>query len=244
MQSWTIGIICYNEKETIRDVFNDVKKLLETFKTYYEIILVDDASIDGSTQIIHNIATTHPETVRAFFHPVNRGIGAAIRAVYFNGKMENIAFLPGDGQFDVLELLPFQNFDRQQYISFYRTENQSYSLFRNVISYLNKSYNRYFLGLDLRDVNWVKVYKRAMLTTLELQASSSIIESEICAKLNKLGHQAIQVKSKYIKRVYGSSKGASFKNILAVSQEMFGLFKIVRAFNISIFETQKTLHQL
>ncbi len=244
MQSWTIGIICYNEKETICNVFNNVKKLLKTFKTYYEIILVDDASTDGSTQIIQDIATKHPETVRAFYHPVNRGIGAAIRTVYFNGKMENIAFLPGDGQFDASELLPFQNFDRRQYISFYRAENQSYSPFRNIISYLNKLYNRSFLGLDLRDVNWVKVYKRAILTTLELQANSSIIESEICAKLNKLGYQAIQVKSQYIKRVYGESKGASLKNIMAVSKEMFRLFKTVRAFDTPIFETKKTIHQI
>ena len=87
------------------------------------------------------------------------------------------------------------------------------------------------LGLNLQDVNWVKVYKTEVLMDLDLKSKSSIIESEICAKLAKTGIAAIQVESKYIPRVYGESKGASWKIISKVYRELFKVFLIVRTFD-------------
>ena len=79
MQSWSIGIICFNELGTIQNVFDDVHEMLSNFGCDFEIILVDDASTDGSTEIIQNIANQYPEKVKAICHQSNEGIGASIR---------------------------------------------------------------------------------------------------------------------------------------------------------------------
>lgn len=232
MQSWSIGIICFNELGTIQKVFEDVQKLLQNFGCEYQIILVDDASTDGSKEIIQEIARSNPKEVKAICHEVNKGIGASIRDVYFNAEKENLVFVPGDGQFDVDELIPYKTFDAANYICFYRQENQSYSLFRNTLSYINKLFNKVLLGLELKDVNWVKAYKTQIIQNLDLKIHSSAIESEICAKLNKLKLSPVQVKSTYLPRTYGVSKGASLTNMIRVGKELFTLFFIISKFKV------------
>lgn len=241
MQSWSIGIICFNELGTIQNVFDDVHRMLSDFGSEFEIILVDDASTDGSKKIIQEIAKQHPNQVKAICHEVNKGIGASIRDVYFNAKNENLVFVPGDGQFDVNELIPFKEFDEKNYICFYRQENQSYSLFRNILSYFNKIFNKTLLGLELKDVNWVKAYKTNIVQNLDLKIHSSAIESEICAKLNILKLEPVQVKSNYLPRTYGESKGASITNMIRVGKELLTLFFIVSKFKVKKKELKNSL---
>ncbi len=232
-QSWTIGIICYNERGTIADVYRQVADLLEAVNAPSQIILVDDASTDGSKEIIQELANADPAQVKAILHSENLGIGESIRDVYFNATMENLVFVPGDGQFDVNELRPYLIFDEREYICFFRKENQTYSGFRNALSYLNKLFNKIFLGLTLRDVNWVKAYKTHIIQDLDLRLHSSVIESEICAKLNYLKFRPIEVQSKYLPRSYGESKGASWQNIVRVISELVALSRILVGFRFS-----------
>ncbi len=230
MQSWTVGILCYNEAGTIKKVFMDTLSVLKSMADDIEIIIVDDASTDGSVEIINDLYLSYPNLLKIFYHNSNMGIGLSIRDIYFNASKENVVFVPGDGQFDVRELSPYAEFEPNKFIAFYRKENQSYSFFRNSLSYMNKQFNRVFLGLELRDVNWVKVYKTAILKQLDLQSKSSIIESEICSKLQLKNIGAIEVESKYIPRVYGESKGSSWKIIKKVYAELWALYLIVRKF--------------
>ena len=230
MQSWTVGILCYNEAGTIKRVFLETLEVLGSMSNDYEIILVDDFSNDGSKEIIKDLAVEYSDILRPFYHVENKGIGLSIRDIYFNASKENVVFVPGDGQFDVKELLPYASFGAENFIAYYRKENQSYSFFRNSLSFMNKQFNRVFLGLDLRDVNWVKVYKTKVLMSLDLKSFSSIIESEICSKLSVLGITPIEVESKYIPRVYGESKGSSWKIIRKVYAELWKVFLIVNEF--------------
>lgn len=232
-QSWTIGIICYDEIGTIGNVFEDVLALLTESTSQFEIILVDDASNDGSKEEIERLALKDPRQIKGVFHEQNRGIGESIRDVYLNASMENVAFVPGDGQFDVFELKPFLNFSTQEFICFYRKENQTYSGFRNLLSYLNKLFNKVFLGLTLRDVNWVKAYKREIIQNLDLKMHSSVIESEICAKLHYLGITPREIESRYLPRISGVSKGASLQNVARVLSEIISLSLILLHFKMN-----------
>lgn len=230
MQSWTVGILCYNEAGTIEKVFLDTISILKRMTTDFEIIIVDDASNDGSIDIVKNLSQDYSKILRVLYHKSNMGIGLSIRDIYFNAVKENVVFVPGDGQFEVNELYPYASFPMDNFIAFYRKENQSYSFFRNSLSYMNKQFNRLFLGLELRDVNWVKVYKTSILKQLDLKSKSSIIESEICSKLRIKNIKAIEVESKYIPRVYGESKGSSWKIIKKVYAELWSVYLLVRKY--------------
>jgi glycosyltransferase involved in cell wall biosynthesis len=229
MQTWSVGILCYNEGESLEKVVDGLRAVLQKLTNTYEIIIVDDCSTDGSPEVAKMLEKKYPE-VRVVLHEVNKGIGGALRSVYANAKNENIAVVPGDGQFDANEYLPYAEVPANHFISYYRIENTSYSLFRNVLSLFNRQLNKVFVGINLHDVNWTKVFKKADLDQLELQLTSSLVESEICAKLLFLGKKVIEVQSKYLPREHGVSKGASGKILKKAINDTLLLISVMHKF--------------
>ncbi len=232
MQTWSVGVLCYNEAGSLEQVVAQLREVMQKITNTFEIIIVDDCSTDGSGDIAKQLEKNFPE-VRAVVHVQNKGIGGALRSIYANSKYENIAFIPGDGQFDVTEYLPYADVPEGSFVSFYRKENTSYSIFRNILSLFNKELNKVFIGIDLRDVNWTKIYKKADIDQLDLQLTSSLIESEVCAKLLFLGKKVIEVESKYLPRTYGQSKGSSFAIVKKALKDTWVLVSIMRKFRIS-----------
>ena len=211
-QTWSIVLFCYNEEKTIAPVYQATLNLLKEKVTVgFEIIVVDDGSTDHSVNEIHKLQHQFPSHTKVVLHPKNIGIGRALRSGYTNAQFENVCCIPADGQFDVNELIPFLNFDSDTFISFYRVENLQYTSFRNVLSFFNKKINSFFLSIRLKDVNWVKVYKRREIKSFEWKLNSSLLESELCAKLLAKGNKVIEVESVFHPRQAGVSKGASFK---------------------------------
>ncbi|MES2702312.1 MAG: glycosyltransferase family 2 protein [Bacteroidota bacterium] len=232
MQTWSVGILCYNEAGSLEAVTVQLRDVLQKITNTFEIVIVDDCSTDGSADIAKELSNKFPE-VKTVIHPVNKGIGGALRSIYDNTQYENIAFIPGDGQFDVAEYLPYAEVPQGHFVSYYRKENTSYSIFRNILSLFNKQLNNVFIGIDLRDVNWTKIYKKADIDQLDLQLTSSLIESEICAKLLFLGKKVIEVESKYLPRTYGQSKGSSMAIVKKALKDTGILIAIMRKFRAS-----------
>lgn len=224
MQSWTIGILCYNEENSIYKVINDVVVLLHQISpTDNEIVIVDDGSTDNTGAILREIASKY-SNVQVITHHTNLGIGQAILSAHEAATKENLCVISGDGETNIDELIPYSVIEKNTFISFYRKENTTYNVKRNVLSYFNKVYNKVFLGINLKDVNWTKIYKTQDVKNLDLKLTSSLVESEICFKLLKKGNKVIEVPSQYLERMGGESKGANRKIVLQALSEMFKLF--------------------
>ena len=230
-QSWSIIVFCFNEAGTIEKVVTAVKAVLdEMAPDMHEIVIVDDGSQDGSTEKIRDLEKTIPN-IKAVFHPVNLGIGSTLRNGYAHAKNQNVCAVPADGQFDVRELLPYRTLEERTFISFYRHEKTTYSMFRNGLSYINKKLNQMAIGLHLRDVNWIKIYNNEALQMLDLHLQSSLVESEICSKLVAQGNKVIEVQSTYLPRTYGMSKGASVHTVFQAAKETWKLIATLCVYN-------------
>lgn len=231
MQSWSAGIMCYNEAGTIQQVIADTLKVLKEISNGdFEVIVVDDCSTDNSKSLVEEMLPDNKE-LKLVHHPVNRGIGGTLRSIYFNATKENVVAICGDGQFDLSELKMKTEFSNGEFISFFRLQNTEYNGFRNFLSFFNKWFNKYMLKIYLNDVNWVKVYKTHIIRELDLQIKSSLVESEICSKLMQAGGKANEFKSKYLPRTYGVSKGSSWKIVRKAIADLFSLFWVVNKFN-------------
>jgi len=227
MQSWSIIVFCYNEEGTLLSVIESVEDFFQRIQcTESEIVIVDDGSTDNCREIARKAVETYPN-VRTVHHSSNLGIGRALRSGYAAVLHENVSAIPGDGQFDVAELIPYADLPTKTLVSFYRRENTIYSARRNFLSLINRKLNQSCLGLKQRDVNWVKIYKRAELEKLDLKMHSSLVESEICAKLMLRGNKMIEAESVYHPRRGGLSRGASLPIVFRAALETAKLVCVV-----------------
>jgi len=221
----SIVIFCYNERESVECVIASCIETMTKLSDNYEIILVDDGSTDGSQSLLE-----HHESIRYIRHTQNQGIGAALCTGYQNATKEYVCAVPGDGQFDITELLAIKPFKFERFYSFYRLSTD-YGAYRKTLTFANKWFNKYILGMDLRDVNWIKVYRKDQLDFAEPELTSSIVESEICCKLIKSGTVPIELPSVYHQRMSGEAKGGKWHTLQKAIREIVSLYKVTRRFN-------------
>lgn len=220
----SIIIFSYNERTSIGQVIHASLDIAAKLGDDHEVIVVDDGSTDGSHDVIAEYSA-----VKYIRHPRNRGIGAALRTGYEAASMEYICAVPGDGQFDLNELLSIRAFGFDTFYSFYRPST-NYNAYRKALTVLNKLFNKYILGINLRDVNWIKVYRKEQLEFVSPELHSSIIESEICCKLLKSGSRAIEKPSVYLKRQSGEAKAGKWNTLGKVIKEIWALYVVTRRF--------------
>jgi len=223
--------MCYNEERTIREVVENLYNVLSKISEDFEIIIVDDGSTDNSKNIIKNLLS---DKVKAIFHSQNLGIGEVLRSGYFNANYEYVFIVPADGQFDLNELYLIKEIPEKSFISFYREDLKDYSIFRKLLTFYNNFIiNKLILGIKTKDVNWVKIFPTSVIKTLDLKLRSSLIQTEICAKLEKIGYKPVEIPSKYLQRKDVKSK-VNFKIIIKAFFESFKLIYEVKKFNIRL----------
>ena len=90
----SVILIAYNQRRYIRQAIESVLAQQTSFR--YELLIGDDASDDGTDEIVSEYARAYPDIIRAFIRPEN--VGAARNAVLLLQQAEGefIASLEGD----------------------------------------------------------------------------------------------------------------------------------------------------
>lgn len=91
----------YNEKDAVADTVSRAKAVVAQMGLSAEIIVVDDGSTDGTSEVLGSVDSE----VRVIRHAVNRGYGAAIKTGFRHAHGEWIAITDADGTYP-LEKLP------------------------------------------------------------------------------------------------------------------------------------------
>jgi glycosyltransferase involved in cell wall biosynthesis len=197
----------YNEAATVKQAIEEV--LAADLGVDVELIVVNDGSTDGTTEILSG--TVWPDRVRVLHHDGNRGKGAAVRTALEAARGEYSAIFDADLEYDPADLgallVPLQAgdtnavfgvraFDGYTSHSFlFVMGNKGVTLFANVL------FNVY-----LRDLMTChKAIRTDVFKTLPLTASGFEIEPEIAARLLQHGERIFEVPVHYKAR--GSDQG-------------------------------------
>lgn len=73
----SVVIPCYNEEQRLPSTIEQVQRYLEQHGIAYELILVDDGSLDGTRKVMDEAAARNP-AARVVALPANRGKGRAL----------------------------------------------------------------------------------------------------------------------------------------------------------------------
>lgn len=101
MEGLSVMIPCFNEKDSLKGVLNAILAELEKFSLPHEVIVIDDASTDGSLDGIEG----YGDRVKVVRSRIRRGYGASLKAGLRTAQYDLVAITDADGTYPP-EMLP------------------------------------------------------------------------------------------------------------------------------------------
>jgi glycosyltransferase involved in cell wall biosynthesis len=219
----SVVIPVYNEEATIRQVLENVAAL----PIATEIIVIDDASTDGTRQALAEYE--HRRNISVIFKPRNEGKGAALRTGFrrVSGDVvivqdADLEYDPSDilsviqpiidGQADVVYGSRFLEESRGSDSSIHRWGNACLTQLSN-----------WFTGLQITDMETCyKAFRREVLASFEIQQPRFGFEPEVTARIARRKYRVCEVPIRYSPRGYAEGKKIGVKDLFSA------LYSIIR----------------
>lgn len=219
----------YNEDESIENVVLTTKKVLQKIAGEWELIIVDDGSVDGSPELAEKLSYSE-KRIRVITHKTNEGYGASIRTGLYESKYPWVAFIDSDGQFDFSEITNFINKQKETnadlVVGYYK--KRQVSLFKIVTSKLWELTIFILFGLKVRDVDcgFKLISKKVIdiIPALESQRGA-FISSELLIKSVKAGFAIAEVPVTHYPRTKGAGTGRNLNVIIKSFMDLVRLWK-------------------
>lgn len=218
-QTLSIVIPAYNENELLPEILRQVEEVVLPNNLSRQIVLVDDCSTDGTTDILKQMQNDRPDYT-VVFHEKNKGKGAALRTGFEHATGDIVVIQDADLEYDPRDyprlLQPIME-GRADVVYGSRFAGET----RRVVNYHhflgNKVLTRLsnlFTGLYLTDMECCyKVFKREVLERFEIQEPRFGVEPEITAKLARMKDIKIyETPVVYNGRTYAEGKKINWKD--------------------------------
>jgi len=176
----------FNEADNIGDTVKRAESLAAELTDDYEIVVADDASTDGSGDIIDKLASANPH-VKSVRLKTNMKFGGALKEGLKNASKDIVIYTDSDfpaKEDDIKKALGMLK--DADIISAYSLVIKDSSLKRIVMSKVYNFLVRFLFGLKLRDINsGLKIYKQEAIKGLLLRSKSPFIDVEIFSEASK-----------------------------------------------------------
>ncbi len=223
LSSVSILIPAYNDVPTIKQAITEAVEVGEKAATKFEILVTDDGSTDNTRDLLQVLAKQHSH-LHLILHQRNQGYGMTIKELYYKGTSEWLFSIPGDyqvGAKELYKLIPYiKNSDM---IIGWRRERHD-PLSRIFQSWLYNNLLHLLFGVDLHDVNSVRLMRRAVLQTIQLTSDSAYVDAELAIKAKKAGYNIKEVPIEHRQRIGSPGGGGSWVTIASTITEMLQQF--------------------
>jgi glycosyltransferase involved in cell wall biosynthesis len=211
----SIIIPCYNERNTIEKIIEEVRKApVENG----EIIVVDDCSQDGTQTVLKEKLSQVVD--RIIYHPANRGKGAALRSGFAAATGDIILVQDADLEYSpddypvILEPLLSGKADAVFGSRFMGGRPHRVLFFWHMIG--NKFltlFSNMFTNLNLTDIETgYKAFRASLIKSIQIEEDRFGVEPEIIAKLAHTGCRIYEVGISYTGRTYEEGKKIGWRD--------------------------------
>ena len=214
-QKLSIIIPAYNERETIEQVIQSVRRL----DIDKQIIVVDDGSTDGTRDILATLVGM-PE-VEIFFHAVNQGKGAALQTGFRLAEGEIVIVQDADLEYnpeDILRVIEpiIRGESSVAFGSRYLEQtHQNSSLVHRFGNWALTAFSNLMNGQRLTDMETCyKAFRRDVLQQLTVEQRRFGFEPEITAKIARLGLSIPEVPVRYQARSWNEGKKIGIRDLI------------------------------
>ncbi len=212
-RSLSVIVPVFNERATVAEIVRRMRRV--ELPLDLEIIMVNDASQDGTAEILKALEDS---TVQVVHHDLNSGKGAAVRTGLAHARGDLILIQDADLEYDpddwpkllnpVLkgkaEVVYGSRFtgEHRNMLFTHWVGNRFLSLVTNVL------YNTTLSDME----TCYKLFDRKALEDLELHANGFEFEPEITAKVLRKGYRIYEVPISYAGREYDEGKKITWKD--------------------------------
>lgn len=222
--SVSVVIPAYNEELYIQKTILCLEKELKNICDDFEIIIVNDASSDGTAGIVKNLQKTRPY-VSMITNEKNVGLGGSLRMGFAGASKEIVFYSDADLPFDFFELkraLRIMDMKDADMILGFRLDRTDEGIVRIVYSLVYNILLRILFGISVKDINFsFKLMRKNVLDKMRLESEGSFIDAEIIIKAHKMGLFFCQMGIDYLKRKYGESTLSSPRVIMKIFRELY-----------------------
>lgn len=219
----------YNEEQNIKTVTLKVQEVLEKVADKWEIIIVDDGSVDSTRESSIGLIKSDRH-IRLISHKVNRGYGAALKSGFYNARFSWIAFIDSDGQFDFAEFPKFiekqKETDADLVIGYYKKRRVSY--FKILTSKIWELAVFLLFGLKVHDIDcgFKLISKKVIDSIPKLESErGAFISSELLIKAKKRGFKIVEIPVNHYPRHAGTGTGRNLNVIIKSFADLFRLWR-------------------
>ena len=209
----SVIIPVYNEVESIREIVRRVQEI----KLAWEIILVDDGSIDGTRDLLKEM--DGKDIVRVILHEKNQGKGAAVRTGFDAAKGDVLLIQDADLEYDprdyptlvkpleegiadVVYGSRFLGGPRRVVMFWHMIANYMLTFMTNIL------YNTILSDME----TGYKVFRKEVITGMPLHAKRFDFEPEFTAKVLKRKYRIYEVPISFNPRDYSEGKKIKLKD--------------------------------
>jgi glycosyltransferase involved in cell wall biosynthesis len=224
----SIVIPVYNEAETLREV---VHKVLAV-PCLLEVIVVDDGSTDGTSEVARQIAERHPQ-VRTIHHAKNSGKTAALRTGFALTKGDVVIVQDADLEYDPIDIYGVIRPILEGHADVVFGSRFLVRRAARVLYFYHFLANKFltFMSNTLTNLNMTdietgyKAFRGDIIRNMVIVSSGFGFEVEVTAKVAKLKAAIYEVPISYYGRTYQEGKK------IGLSDGLMALWLVIR-FNL------------
>jgi len=227
----SIIVPMFNEAENAESTLNRVKEALASFRGTYEIIVVNDGSLDNTLDILNGLAE-QDRKLKVVSYSKNVGRGMALRKGFKESSGEIIVSIDADLSYHPNYIIDFvETLRTEQDIDFVLASPympgggvQNVPALRLYISKLGNKILRFAMPNRIYTSTGIfRAYRKRVLESLELESDGKELHLEILSKALALGYRVKESPAILTSRKKGKSKFKFRKT--AISHLVFSVFE-------------------
>ena len=222
----TIIVPVFNEKNFVKIL---IRKLIGLKEIKKQIIIIDDGSYDGTTEIIKNKFVKSKFIDKVIFHKKNTGKGSAIKSAQKYIKGDYVAIQDADLEYnprDLVKLYKFIKYNKLNVVYGSRVLNKNKFQNTKNFTHLVRIWGNIFLtkfsnfinNQNLTDAHTCyKVFKKKIFKKIDLKERGFAFCPEVTTKLSKLNYKIHEISISYNGRTYKDGKKiTSYDGLIAL----------------------------
>jgi dolichol-phosphate mannosyltransferase len=221
----TLFVACYNEEQNIVPTLQTVLAALAEFSYTWEIIIIDDASRDGSVAVVERFIEQHPGLpIRLYVNQENRGLGQNFVEAAFRGVGKYYRLICGDNVEPKETLVEVFRHLGEADLVLFDQDCAGKPLPRRILSKSYTALVNFLSGYRIRYYNGLPLHLRYHVMRWHTNAHGFGFQADMATRLLDEGFNHIEIPVKAVERRTGASSALTLRNFCSVAHTLLDLF--------------------